>query len=99
LWVGDGAGIPGADAVQNRLFPVGCVDFLSSLEFDFANGKDMPGALVEQLHNLRVQLINGVTVFGEAHDPKDETFGPKNQTCSAVRSASSFQPPASLEQV
>ena len=43
------------------------INLLACLELDFANGKDMPGAFIEQLDDLRVELVNCLAMFGKAH--------------------------------
>ena len=62
-----GPGFMLADALQHRPFPVRRVDFLAGLELDLADLQDMPGALVQQLDDLRVEFVNGLAMFGNVH--------------------------------
>ena len=44
------------------------IDFLAGFQFDFPNPEHMPGALVQQIDNLRIELVNGLPMFGNIHD-------------------------------
>ena len=56
-----------ADAVEHGALAVRRVNFLAGLELDFADGQHMARALVEQPDDLRVQLVNRLTMFGKVH--------------------------------
>jgi hypothetical protein len=46
------------------------VNFLAGFELDFTDGQHVPGAVVKQPDNVRVQLVNCLTMFGKAHAGK-----------------------------
>ena len=65
--VGDRAGVQFAQALEHGAFAVRRVDFLAGLELDFADVQDVAGALVQQLDDLRVELVDGLAMFRNVH--------------------------------
>ena len=65
---GDGALVQLANALQDRAFAVGDINRLARLDLDFANLQNVPGALVQQLDDLGVELIDGFAMFRNIHD-------------------------------
>ena len=43
------------------------VNFFARREFDFADFKHVLRALVEELHDLRVELVNGLAMVRDVH--------------------------------
>jgi len=43
------------------------VNFLAGFELNFTNPQDEFGALVEQLDDVRVELVNGFAMFGDGN--------------------------------
>ena len=60
----------GAYALKHRPLAVGRINLLASLEFDLTDGQDMPRALIEQFDDLRVEPVNGLAMFGNAHNTR-----------------------------
>ena len=65
--VGDGSLIFAGNALENGTLAVRGVDFFASFEFDFADGEDVFGALVEELDNVGVELVDSFAMFGNSH--------------------------------
>ena len=72
LLVGHRAGIVAADAIEHGTFAMRRVDFLAGRQLDFADGEDVLRACVEQLDDLRVELVNRFAMFGETHFENEE---------------------------
>ena len=53
---------------KNGAFAVRRVNLLAGLELDIADGQPVTRALVEQPHNLLVQPVNHLAMFGNAHN-------------------------------
>ena len=56
-----------ANAVQDRPLAVRRINLFACFDLDFTYGQDVFGALVEQLNNVRIELINRLAVFGNGH--------------------------------
>ena len=53
-----------ANPVQHGALPMRRVNFLPRLELDLTDRQDMFGALVQQLDDMRIELVNGFAMFG-----------------------------------
>ena len=56
-----------ADAVEDGAFAVRRINFLAGLELDIADGQPVTRAFIEQPHNLLVQPVNHLAMFGNVH--------------------------------
>ncbi len=56
-----------ADALQHDALAVRRVDGLAGLKLDFANLQNVLRALVEQMDDLRVELVDGLAMIGNGH--------------------------------
>ena len=61
--VGDGTLVLAHHALQDGALPVGRVDLFTGLDLDLADFQDVPCPLVQQSHDLLVQLVNGLPMF------------------------------------
>src|SRR5687768_6418821 len=61
--------------MQHGAFAMGRVNLLAGLKLNLANLQHMLRPLVEQLHNLRIELVDGFAVFGDVHRGKRITSG------------------------
>ena len=52
---------------EHGTFAVRRVNLLARLQLDFADGENMLGALVQELDDLRVQLVDGLAMIGDVH--------------------------------
>jgi hypothetical protein len=59
-----------ADPLQHRPFAVRRVNLLAGLALHFADGQDVFGPLVQELDELRVELVDGLAMFENVHSPK-----------------------------
>ena len=57
-----------ADALQHSAFAVRRVNFLAGLKLHVADGEHVLRALVEQPHDVRVQLVNHLAMFRNVHN-------------------------------
>src|ERR1700744_5599782 len=57
-------GVVAADAFEHGALTVRGVNLLARRHLDFADGKDVLRALIEQLDDLGVELVNRLTMFG-----------------------------------
>src|SRR5882762_10813644 len=73
-FIGHRAGVQLADPMKNSALAMRSVDFFAGFEFDFADGKDMPGALVKKLDDLRVQLVDRFAMFGDGHQNSYKSY-------------------------
>ena len=63
-FIRDRPGILPANPLQHRPLAMRRINFHARLQLDFADRQHMLRALIQELHNLRVQLINGLPMFG-----------------------------------
>ena len=56
-----------ADPLQDGPFAVRRVNLLVGLALDFADGQHVLSPLVHELDDLRVELVNGLAMFGDVH--------------------------------
>jgi hypothetical protein len=68
LLVGHRSLVETADAVEDGAFAVRRVNLLAGLELDVADGQPVTRALVEQPHDLLVQPVNHLAMFGNVHN-------------------------------
>ena len=65
--VGDRPLVLPADPLQHRPLAVRRVNLLAGLALDLADGQDVLGPLVQELDDLRVELVDGLAMFGNVH--------------------------------
>ncbi len=65
--IGERPQVSPADPLQHRSFAMGRVNLLVGLALHLADGQHVFGPLVQQLDDLRVELVNGLAMFGDIH--------------------------------
>ncbi len=61
-----------ADALQHRSLAVRRVDFLAGLDLDLADSENVTGAFVEQLDDLRIELVDRLAMVRDIHVERRE---------------------------
>ena len=67
-FIGDRPLVLAANPLQHRPFAVRRVNLLAGLEFDLADGQHVLGPLVQELDDLRVELVDRLAMFRNVHN-------------------------------
>ncbi len=64
-----------AKPLQNRAFPVWGIDLFARLQLDFADGQNVPGPFIQQLDDLRVELVDRLPMLRDVHEVDSDSGG------------------------
>src|ERR1019366_3205525 len=56
-----------ADALEHRPLAVRRINLLAGLALNHSDGQDVPGPLIQELDDLRVELVDGLAMIGNVH--------------------------------